>query len=62
MKNNFNYKLFGRTKGRKKNNIVNEIVNKIKVNKIDSSDYNVIDIGSGYGESTLNLAINDKKK
>ena len=62
MKINFNYKLFGRSKGRGKVSEITEEAKKIKINKIDASKYNIIDIGSGYGESTLQIAKNDKEK
>ena len=62
MKNNINYKLFGRSKGRGKINTITNIADKIKIKKIDPSTYNIIDIGSGYGESTLEFARADKKK
>lgn len=56
MKNNFNYRLYGRSKGRKKNNKINDIVIKYKIKKIDPLKNNIIDIGAGYGESSLELA------
>ena len=55
-KNNFIYRLYGRSKGRKKNNQINSSVLKIKINKLEKCKYNIIDIGSGYGESSLELA------
>ena len=57
-----NYRLFGRSKGRSKNNIINEEALQMKVKKIDPLKYNVIDIGSGFGESTLEFAKSDNKK
>jgi len=62
MKNKFRYRLFGRSKGRGKNNKINNEAIKIKLNKIDPFKYNIIDIGSGYGESTFEIAKNDSKK
>jgi len=63
MKNNFKYQLFGRSKGRHKNiKISNEAI-AIKINKkIDPSIHNIIDIGAGSGESTLEFAKSDSKK
>jgi len=55
-KNNFQYRLYGRSKGRKKNNIINSQHIKFQINKLNPSEYNVIDIGSGYGESTIEFA------
>ncbi|MBT4645331.1 MAG: tRNA (guanosine(46)-N7)-methyltransferase TrmB [Pelagibacteraceae bacterium] len=54
--NSYEYRLFGRSKGRGKNNkISNDAIN-IGVTNIDPIQYNVIDIGSGYGESVLEFA------
>ncbi len=61
MKNNFKYRLYGRSKGRNKNNKINEINSKKKINLINKSKYNIIDIGSGYGESSIELAKLDKQ-
>ena len=62
MRINYTYRLFGRSKGRGKNNeITNEAIS-IKVKKIDESKYNIIDIGAGYGESTLEISKTDSKK
>ena len=44
----------------KKNKIDNSFLKK-KVKKIDKSNYNILDIGSGYGESSIELAKNDQK-
>ena len=41
-----------------KNNEISNEANLIKLKKIDSSKYNVIDIGAGYGESTLAISNN----
>ena len=54
MKNNLAYRLYGRTKGRKKKN--NNLFSKIKLKKIDKEIDYIIDIGAGYGESTIKLA------
>ena len=62
MKKNFSYRLFGRSKGRGKSIKITNKALKIKIKKIDPSRYNIIDIGSGYGESTLEIAKNDNKK
>ena len=61
MKNNFNYRLYGRTKGRKKKN-KDESFLKIRLKEIDKKKYNIIDIGAGYGESTIQLAKENKEK
>ena len=52
----FKYRLFGRSKGRSKNNKLIEKAIKMKLKKIDQTKYNIIDIGSGYGESTLEIS------
>jgi len=63
MQNNIKYRLFGRSKGRGKKNTITNEVKKIKINKkIDPSAYNIIDIGAGYGESTLDIAKSDSNK
>ena len=54
--NNYRYRLYGRSRGRKKNNQINSLVSEIKINKLEKSRYNIIDIGSGYGESSLEIA------
>ena len=54
--------MYGRSKGRGKNNkITNEAIS-IKVKKIDPLNYNIIDIGAGYGESTLVISKTDSSK
>ena len=58
---NFNYRMYGRSKGRQKNNNITEDASKFKIKKIESYKYNIIDIGSGYGESTLEFARLNKK-
>tara|TARA_Y100001970_G_scaffold151833_1_gene185975 strand:+ start:12230 stop:12871 length:642 start_codon:yes stop_codon:yes gene_type:complete len=60
--NKFKYRLFGRSKGRGKNTQISKEANNIKITKIDSCKYNVIDIGCGYGESTLEIAMSETKK
>ena len=63
MKKNYKYRLFGRSKGRNKNIKLSEEALAIKISsKVDPQNYNVIDIGPGYGESTLEIAINNNKK
>jgi len=57
---NLSYRLFGRSKGRKKNTQISELVKKIQINKIDKSFFNIIDIGSGYGESTIEIGKKNK--
>ena len=62
MKIKYNYRMYGRSKGRGKNNkITNEAIS-IKVKKIDPLKYNIIDIGAGYGESTLAISKTDNVK
>ena len=61
MINNSTYRLYGRTKGRKNKN-VNEKFLQIKLTKIDNKKYNILDVGSGFGESTIKLAKQDKNK
>ena len=55
-KNNFNYRLYGRSKGRKKKYNIDELYKKFKIEKINPLNYNIIDIGPGYGESSIELA------
>ena len=62
MKNNFIYRLYGRSKGRKKNFLLNNLPSNINLKNIDHSLYNIIDIGCGYGESTIELACSSEKK
>ena len=62
IKNSFTYRLFGRSKGRGKNSGINEDALRIKIKKIDPYRYNIVDIGSGYGESTVEFAKQDSKK
>ena len=62
MKNDFSYRLFGRSKGRGKNTKINNEAIKIKIKEINQFKYNIIDIGPGYGESTLEIAKSDSKK
>ena len=54
--NKYKYRLFGRSKGRGKNNKISNNAKKIEIQKIDSAQHNIIDIGSGYGESVLEFA------
>ena len=61
MINNSVYRLYGRRKGRK-NNKNDDSFLKIKLIKIDTKQYNILDIGSGFGESTIKIAKNDQKK
>ena len=61
MINNSHYRLYGRTKGRK-NNKNNVSFLRIKLINIDHNKYNILDIGSGFGESTIKIAKKDKKK
>ncbi len=54
------YRLYGRTKGRK--NKKNNSFSKIRLKEIDKTKYNIIDIGAGFGESTIKLAKENKRK
>jgi tRNA (guanine-N7-)-methyltransferase len=56
MKINYTYRLYGRSKGRGKNNEITNDAISIKIKKIDPLKYNIIDIGAGYGESTLAIS------
>ena len=60
MLNNSDYRIYGRTKGRKKNNNNDQFL-KIKLKEIDKKKYNILDIGAGFGESTINLAKKNRK-
>ena len=59
-KERFKYKLFGRFKGRKRNEEINSnLINLYKINttiNLDANCYNILDIGSGSGENTINLS------
>ena len=55
------YRLYGRTKGRKNKKTNNSFL-KIRLKKIDNKKNNILDIGSGFGESTVKLAKENKKK
>ena len=54
------YKIYGRKKGRKKNNVINQNIFKkyfININdKIEKNRKNILDIGSGNGENSLYLS------
>ena len=54
--------MYGRSKGRGKNNEISKDAISIKVKKIDALKYNIIDIGAGYGESTLTISKTDNNK
>ena len=62
MKTNFIYRLYGRSKGRGKNSKITSDANAIKIKNIDPLKYNIIDVGCGYGESTLEIAKKDSNK
>ena len=62
MKINYTYRMYGRSKGRGKNNEISNDAISIKVKNIDTSQYNIIDIGAGYGESTLAISKADSGK
>ncbi len=57
---NLKYRIYGRSFGRNKNNInLNEykkIIKNFKINNINKSENNILDIGTGYGETTIYLA------
>ena len=59
-KERFKYKLFGRFKGRKRNEEINSnLINLYKINttiNLDANCYNILDIGSGSGENAINLS------
>ena len=59
MKINYTYRMYGRSKGRGKTNEITNDAISIKVKKIDPLKYNIIDIGAGYGESTLAISKTD---
>ena len=62
MKINYAYRMYGRSKGRGKNHAITNDAISIKVKKIDPLKYNIIDIGAGYGESTLAISKTDSGK
>ena len=62
MKINYTYRMYGRSKGRGKNTQITHDAITIKVKNIDTLKYNIIDIGSGYGESTLAISKTDSSK
>ena len=62
MKINYTYRMYGRSKGRGKNNEITNDAISIKLKKIDPLNYNIIDIGAGYGESTLAISKTDSGK
>ena len=57
----FKYKVFGRSRGRKKRNALpQEDLKKYYINldkDLNISDYNIIDIGSGSGENSISLSL-----
>jgi len=63
IKNN-NYRIFGRSKSRTSKKINLEkyysLVNKYKIKKINMQNKLILDIGSGYGETSIYYAINHK--
>ena len=54
------YRLYGRTRGRSNKNInIDKYLNllkKYKINKLNKNNRYILDIGSGYGETTIYLA------
>ena len=63
---NQKYKIFGRTRGRSKkfNNSENylELFKKYKIDNLTTSKTYLLDIGTGYGETTIYLAQKNKNK
>ena len=63
---NQKYKIFGRTRGRSKkfNNSENylELFKKYKIDNLTASKTYLLDIGTGYGETTIYLAQKNKNK
>ena len=61
-KTSFNYRIYGRSKGRYKKNIkydkFNLILSKFAIKDLNTNNHNILDIGSGYGENSLFLAEN----
>ncbi len=57
---NFKNRLFGRTRGRSKKKIdiqdYYKNINKFKITKLDTKKKYILDIGTGYGETTIYLA------
>jgi len=62
MKINYTYRMYGRSKGRGKNNEITNDAISIKLKKINPLKYNIIDIGAGYGESTLAISKTNSDK
>ena len=60
MISNSDYRLYGRTKGRKKKN--NNLFLNIRLKEIDKTKFNILDVGSGFGESTIKLGKENKDK
>ena len=60
--NKFKNRLFGRTRGRSKKKINIEdyysLLNKYKIIKLDNNENYILDVGTGYGESSIYLAQN----
>ena len=60
MNQKFKYKLFGRFRGRKKyQTLNNDLINKYEINikkDIKKLDFNILDIGSGSGENAMHLS------
>ena len=61
----FKYRVYGRTRSRGKKNITKENfllkTEKYIIKKLDKKTKYILDIGSGYGESTIFLSTNNKK-
>ena len=59
-KRNQNFRLFGRTRGRSNKNIdiseYNKRIKKYKLNKLFSQEKYILDIGTGYGETSIYLS------
>ena len=62
----YKFRLYGRTKGRSKKNIDLEIYKKklltYKINEFNCNHTYILDIGTGYGESSIYLSSKHKKK
>lgn len=60
-----NYRIFGRTKSRTSNKLNLEkysfLQKKYQLKKMTKTDNYILDIGSGYGETSIYFALNNKK-
>ena len=57
MQEKFKYRLFGRTRGRSKKKIdlnnYQKLISKLKINNLNENDNYILDIGTGYGETSI---------